>query len=61
MMSEHKNNPVSLQELKVSMLAMGHAVTKQLIEQASSLRLNLGRSCWKSVRRISEIPNPTVQ
>ena len=48
MAEQDKKLPVSLQELMVSTLAMADAVTKLLIEKASSLKRNLSRSLWRN-------------
>jgi hypothetical protein len=48
-----KGKPVSLEELMVSTLAMTDALTKLLIEKASSRRRSSSRSCLRSVRHIS--------
>jgi hypothetical protein len=49
-----KGKTVSLEELMVSTLAMTDALAKLLIEKASSRTRSSNRSCWKSVRSISE-------
>jgi hypothetical protein len=43
-------NPVTLQELMVSTLAMTDAVTKLLIEKGITPTRSSSRSCWKNVR-----------